>query len=51
MARLFFAVWPPDDVVEGLTALRRKDQRGVRFVRPENWHSHSASWVRPIRVA
>ena len=38
MARLFFAVWPPDEVVEELTALRRKDQRGVRFVRPENWH-------------
>jgi RNA 2',3'-cyclic 3'-phosphodiesterase len=38
MARLFFAVWPPDDVIDDLTALRRKDQRGVRFVRPENWH-------------
>ena len=38
MARLFFAVWPPDEVVDELTALRRKDQRGVRFVRPENWH-------------
>lgn len=38
MARLFIAVWPPDDVVSELTALHRKDQRGVRFVRPENWH-------------
>ena len=38
MARLFFAVWPPEEVVDELTALRRKDQRGVRFVRPENWH-------------
>ena len=38
MARLFFAVWPPDEVVDELTALRRKDQRGVRFVPPENWH-------------
>jgi 2'-5' RNA ligase len=38
MARLFLAVWPPDDVAEALTALPRKDQRGVRFVRPENWH-------------
>jgi 2'-5' RNA ligase len=38
MARLFIAVWPPDEVAEALTALPRKDQRGVRFVRPENWH-------------
>jgi 2'-5' RNA ligase len=38
MARLFVAVWPPEDVVSELTALPRKDLRGVRFVRPENWH-------------
>jgi RNA 2',3'-cyclic 3'-phosphodiesterase len=38
LARLFLAVWPPDDVAAELTALHRKDQRGVRFVRPENWH-------------
>ncbi len=38
MARLFVAVWPPDDVVERLTALPRKDQRGVRFVPPDRWH-------------
>lgn len=38
MARLFVAVWPPDDTVTELTALRRKDQRGVRFVAPESWH-------------
>jgi 2'-5' RNA ligase len=38
MPRLFIAVWPPDDVVALLTALPRKDQRGVRFVRPESWH-------------
>jgi 2'-5' RNA ligase len=38
MARLFVAVWPPETVVAGLTALPRKDQRGVRFVHPENWH-------------
>jgi 2'-5' RNA ligase len=38
MARLFVAVWPTDEVVEALTALRRKDQRGVRFVPPEKWH-------------
>lgn len=38
MARLFLGVWPPEEVVAHLTSLRRKDQRGVRFVRPENWH-------------
>jgi 2'-5' RNA ligase len=36
--RLFVAVVPPDDVVADLLALRRKDQRGVRFVKPEAWH-------------
>ena len=39
MARLFIAVLPPDDVVELLRELPRKDQRGVRFVPPENWHA------------
>jgi 2'-5' RNA ligase len=39
MARLFLAVWAPDDVVEMLCELPRKDQRGVRFVPPENWHA------------
>jgi 2'-5' RNA ligase len=38
VARLFLAVWPPEDVVSELCALPRKDSRGVRFVRPENWH-------------
>ena len=38
MARLFVAVWPPEEVVAELISLRRKDQSGVRFVRPENWH-------------
>ncbi|MDO8391796.1 MAG: RNA 2',3'-cyclic phosphodiesterase [Actinomycetota bacterium] len=38
MARLFLAIWPPDEVAEELLALHRKDQQGVRFVRPENWH-------------
>jgi 2'-5' RNA ligase len=38
VARLFLAVWPPEDVVEELMALRRKDQRGVRFVAPSSWH-------------
>ncbi len=38
MARLFVAVWPPEDVVAELTALGRKDRRGVHFVHPERWH-------------
>ena len=38
MARLFVGVWPPEDVLEALRLLRRKDERGVRFVPPENWH-------------
>lgn len=38
MPRLFVAAWPPDEVVEELRASPRKDQRGIRFVRPENWH-------------
>ncbi len=37
-ARLFLAVWPPVEVVEELMTLRRKDQRGIRFVPPESWH-------------
>ena len=39
MPRLFVAVIPPADVVEVLAALPRKDQRGVRFLPPENWHA------------
>jgi 2'-5' RNA ligase len=38
MARLFIAVWPPQDVISELMGLPRKDQRGVRFVPPDNWH-------------
>jgi RNA 2',3'-cyclic 3'-phosphodiesterase len=38
MARLFIAVWPPEEVIARLTELPRKDQRGVRFVQPESWH-------------
>jgi 2'-5' RNA ligase len=38
MPRLFLALWPPDHVVEALSALHRKEQRGARFVPPENWH-------------
>jgi len=36
--RLFLAVWPPDHVIEDLRSLRRKDQRGVRFLDPDTWH-------------
>lgn len=38
MARLFIAVWPTEEVAEHLRGLHRKDQRGARFVAPENWH-------------
>lgn len=38
VTRLFLAVWPPDDLVSELMSLRRKDQRGVRFIPPERWH-------------
>lgn len=38
MTRLFVAVWPSEGAIEELRALPRKDQRGVRFVPPENWH-------------
>lgn len=38
MPRLFLAVRPPEDIVSELMSLPRKDQRGVRFVPPENWH-------------
>ncbi len=38
MARLFVGVWIPGDVTETLMSLPRKDQRGVRFVQPDNWH-------------
>lgn len=38
MSRLFVCLWPPEEVVESLEELHRKDQVGSRFVRPENWH-------------
>ena len=38
MTRLFIAVWPPEAVAEELMSLHRKDQQGVRFVHPDNWH-------------
>ena len=38
MTRLFVALWPAEDAIAELRALPRKDQLGVRFVPPENWH-------------
>lgn len=38
MSRLFVCLWPPEEVVDALEELHRKDQVGTRFVRPENWH-------------
>lgn len=38
MHRLFVCLWPPDEVRSVLESLHRKDQSGVRFVPPENWH-------------
>ena len=37
-SRLFVAVWPPPAFAEQLTSLPRLEQRGVRWVPPENWH-------------
>lgn len=38
MSRLFVCLWLPDDARAALEELHRKDQVGVRFVPPENWH-------------
>lgn len=38
MRRLFLAAWPPQHTVEVLESIHRKDDRGARFVPPENWH-------------
>ncbi|HSB86803.1 MAG TPA: RNA 2',3'-cyclic phosphodiesterase [Ilumatobacteraceae bacterium] len=38
MARLFIAVWPPEDVVATLGRLRLENLQGIRFVQPANWH-------------
>jgi RNA 2',3'-cyclic 3'-phosphodiesterase len=37
-ARLFVAVWPPDEVAAVLTALPRPVVAGVRWTTPEQWH-------------
>jgi RNA 2',3'-cyclic 3'-phosphodiesterase len=36
--RLFFAVWPPADVVERMRALPRAEIHGLRWIAAEQWH-------------
>src|SRR5262245_7449378 len=38
MARLFVAVWPPDDVLELVQALPREERPGVRWTTRDPWH-------------
>lgn len=38
MPRLFVAVWPPPEVVEGLASLPRPAVPGVRWTDREQWH-------------
>ena len=38
MARLFVAVWPPEDLAADLTGLPRKNRPGIKWVEPHNWH-------------
>lgn len=38
MVRLFAGVWPPDEVVQAVSALRRPHVPGVRWTAPEQWH-------------
>lgn len=38
MPRLFVAVWPPDDVLDTLAALRRPPAAGVKWTVREQWH-------------
>lgn len=38
MARLFVAIWPPDDVLEQLSDVERPKDRGVKWVPQENLH-------------
>jgi 2'-5' RNA ligase len=37
-ARLFVAVWPPDDVLDALAALPRVEEPGVRYTTRAQWH-------------
>lgn len=38
MPRLFVAVWPPADVLNGIAALARPEVAGLRWTRPGQWH-------------
>jgi 2'-5' RNA ligase len=38
VARLFVAVWPPDDVLALVAALPRPPVEGLRWTGPEQWH-------------
>lgn len=38
MARLFVAVWPPDDVAAAVASLPRPEVDGVRWTPPAQWH-------------
>ena len=38
MARLFVAVWPPAEIVDGLAQLPRPAEPGVRWTDPASWH-------------
>jgi len=38
VTRLFVAVWPPADVVDGLRPVVQQGEPGVRWVPPEQWH-------------
>ena len=38
MARLFVAVWPPEDVLDAVAALHRPEVPGLRWTAPEQWH-------------
>ena len=38
MARLFVAVWPPDDVLDLVAALPRPEVEGLRWTTPAQWH-------------
>lgn len=38
MARLFIAVWPPEELRSDLSGLPRKNRPGIKWVEPENWH-------------
>lgn len=38
MARLFVAIWPPDDVLDGLADIERPQDQGVKWAPQENLH-------------